>query len=114
VNVEPEFSSLSMEPPGGSRERIGSNAPLTRRRKSDKQVTKGVVGSTDEMTSRSSSPKSGQRVSGPDGVSQTIHSGRICFPGLFTGHKETEGHDRYECKLLCEQRRNLHKASDRG
>jgi len=31
----------------------------------------------------------------------------IGFPGLFAGHKDTEGHDRYECKLLCEQRRNL-------
>src|SRR5215831_17930196 len=30
------------EPPGGGRERIGSYAPLTRRHKSDKQVTNGV------------------------------------------------------------------------
>jgi hypothetical protein len=32
-------------PSGGCRERIGSNAPLTRRCKSDKQVTNGMVGS---------------------------------------------------------------------
>jgi hypothetical protein len=33
---------------------------------------------------------------------------RIGFPGLYTGHKETEGHERYEGNLLCEQRRNRH------
>ena len=36
---------ISHQPPGGSCERIGSNAPLTRRHKPDKQVTNGVVGS---------------------------------------------------------------------
>jgi hypothetical protein len=32
----------SIKPPGGSRERLGLR-PLTRRRKTDKQVTNGVV-----------------------------------------------------------------------
>jgi len=40
--------------------------------------------------------------------SQRDHSSRwIGCPGLFAGHKGTERHDRYECKVLCEQRRNL-------
>lgn len=63
----------SIEPPGGSRERIGSNDPLTRRHKSDKQVTNGVVGSTGKIKRALSSPQSRiiQRVL--DGASKTIH-----------------------------------------
>ena len=32
---------------------------------------------------------------------------RICFPGLFAGHKDNEWYLRLTEKLLCEQRRNL-------
>ena len=37
----------------------------------------------------------------------TTSSKGICFPGLFAGHKDTEGYLRLTKKLLCEQRRNL-------
>jgi hypothetical protein len=48
------------------------------------------------------------------GVIETIPSRWICCPGLFAGHKDIEGHDSYECKLLCEQRRNLLELPVRG
>ena len=38
----------------------------------------------------------------------------IGFPGLFAGLKETEGHERYEGNLLCEQRRNHHGLPSNG
>ena len=38
----------------------------------------------------------------------------IGFPGLFAGPKETEGHERYEGNLLCDQRRNHHGLPSNG
>ena len=37
----------------------------------------------------------------------TTSSKGMCFPGLFAGHKGTEGYLRLTEKLLCEQRWNL-------
>jgi hypothetical protein len=47
VMVESEYPE-TIGPPGGRRERVELMAPLTRRHKSDKQVTNGVVGSKAE------------------------------------------------------------------
>ena len=94
------------QPPGGGRERIGGRPSLTRRRKPDKQVTKGVVESKVkeiyQVTPWTITPGVWGGRSLPDHLSV-----RICFPGLFAGHKGTEGHLRLTEKLLCEQRWKL-------
>ena len=48
IELKPSIQ-ITIEPPGGSRERVEFMAPLTRRCKSDKQVTNGVAGSISKV-----------------------------------------------------------------
>ena len=90
--VRRSLSNLSIqiihEPPGGGRERIGNMDPLTRRRKPDKQVTNGVVGSKSEgeHISDASDEYSPTTLWG-NGCRKDHLSWRICFSGLFAGLK---------------------------
>jgi hypothetical protein len=90
--VRRSLSNLSIqiihEPPGGGRERIGNMDPLTRRRKPDKQVTNGVVGSiSDEKVKRSTDHNPQGLVCGGGSLGDYL-STRICFSGLLAGLKD--------------------------
>src|SRR5437879_10381359 len=78
---------ISHGTPGGRRERMGA-IPLTGRRKTDKHVTNGVGGSKVEGPRTLSREPPSLECSGGRRSRQDHLSGRICFPGLFAGHKD--------------------------